>query len=418
MDMRELKGLEIAARSRIGFQEGVWLVPSQSGNGTYRVTLKPGADACTCEDFQLRAQPCKHVHAARIVRERDHGGKAPPIDIDVVPKRKTYKQDWPSYNLAQSIEKHRFQELLFDLCRGIEEPQRKPTRGQKPHLRKDAIFACAFKVYTTFSSRRFSCDLADAHGRGYTSRLIPGTKVPAFFESEELTPILQRLIVQSSLPLRAVETIFAPDSTGFSVSRFVRWFDEKHGQYRSGKDWVKAHAICGVGTNVVTSVVILDRDAGDCPQLPELVKTTAANFTVKEVPADKAYLSHDNLNLLDGMGATPFIPFKVNSQPGEPGSVWEKMYHYYHLRREEFLGHYHLRSNAESTFSMVKAKFRDHVRAKTDTAMRNEVLCKFLCHNICCVIQSQCELGIEPVFWQDDTSRQEQPAILPLVRPG
>jgi transposase len=418
MDMRELKGLEIAARSRIGFQEGVWLVPSQSGNGTYRVTLKPAADACTCEDFQLRAQPCKHVHAARIVRERDHGGKAPPIDIDIVPKRKTYKQDWTSYNLAQSIEKHRFQELLFDLCRGIEEPQRKPTRGQKPHLRKDAIFAMVYKVYSTFSSRRSSCDLADAHERGYTSRLIPGTKVPAFFESEEVTPILQRLIVQSSLPLRAVETVFAPDSTGFSVSRFVRWFDEKHGQYRSGKDWVKAHAICGVKTNIVTSVVILDRDAGDCPQLPELVKTTAANFTVKEVPADKAYLSHDNLNLLDGMGATPFIPFKVNSQPGEPGSVWEKMYHYYHLRREEFLGHYHLRSNAESTFSMVKAKFRDHVRAKTDTAMRNEVLCKFLCHNICCVIQSQCELGIEPVFWQDDTGREEQPAILPMLQQG
>jgi hypothetical protein len=31
--------------------------------------------------------------------------------------------------------------------------------------------------------------------------------------------------------------------------------------------------------------------------------------------------------------------------------------------------------------------------------MKNEVLAKILCHNICCVIQSQFELGIEPVFW-------------------
>jgi hypothetical protein len=30
--------------------------------------------------------------------------------------------------------------------------------------------------------------------------------------------------------------------------------------------------------------------------------------------------------------------------------------------------------------------------------MKNEVLCKSLCHNICCLIQSQIELGIEPVF--------------------
>src|ERR1035438_4272303 len=36
------------------------------------------------------------------------------------------------------------------------------------------------------------------------------------------------------------------------------------------------------------------------------------------------------------------------------------------------------RSNVESMFSMVKAKFRDHVRSKTDTPMKNEVLCKFL----------------------------------------
>jgi hypothetical protein len=48
---------------------------------------------------------------------------------------------------------------------------------------------------------------------------------------------------------------------------------------------------------------------------------------------------------------------------------------------------------------MIKAKFRDHVRSRTDTAMKNEVLCKFLCHNICVVHQSQIELGIEPVFW-------------------
>ena len=74
------------------------------------------------------------------------------------------------------------------------------------------------------------------------------------------------------------------------------------------------------------------------------------------------------------------------------------MFHYYNLHREEFLTHYHQRSNAESTFSMVKAKFRDHVRSRSGAAMVNEVLCKFLCHNICVVHQSHIELGIEPVF--------------------
>jgi len=60
--------------------------------------------------------------------------------------------------------------------------------------------------------------------------------------------------------------------------------------------------------------------------------------------------------------------------------------------------HYHKRSNNETTFSMIKAKFGDAIRSKNETAKINEALCKVLCHNICCVIQSIHELGIEADF--------------------
>jgi transposase len=404
MDLRELKGLEIAARCRVGYKEGVWLIPSQSGKGTYRVSLTPQDDTCTCEGFQLTAQPCKHVHAARLIRERDHGGKAPALDLEIVPKRKSYPQPWHAYNLAQNIEKHRFCELLADLCRGIEEPPPAPgKRGRRPHLLRDCVFSAALKVYSTFSTRRFQCDLSDAHSEGYLTVDVPSMKVCEFLQNDALTPILHRLVVQSSLPLRAVETTFAPDSTGFSVSKFVRWYDEKYGRERSGKDWIKAHAICGTKTNVITAAVIDGRESGDCPQFKPLVEATAASgFTVKEVLADKAYLSHENLEQVEKLGGTAYVPFKSNSQPGEPGSLWQTMYHYFQFRREEFLQHYHQRSNVESTFSAIKRKFGDAVRSKHATAMKNEVLCKFLCHNICCVIMEQCVLGIEAEFWKDE----------------
>ncbi len=48
---------------------------------------------------------------------------------------------------------------------------------------------------------------------------------------------------------------------------------------------------------------------------------------------------------------------------------------------------------------MMKAKFGDRIRSKTDTAQVNEMLLKVLCHNICVVIQSMYELGIEPTFY-------------------
>ena len=415
MDMRELKGLEIAARCRIGFKDGAWLVPSQSSAKTYRVTLTPQGDSCQCDDFELTQKPCKHIHAARIIRERDHGGKAPAMDMDTIPKRKTYAQNWPLYNPAQNTEKYRFQELLADLCRMIEEPPPvQGKRGRKPHLLRDCVFSSCLKVYTTFSTRRFQCDLSDAHGEGYLVADVPSMKICEFLQNDALTPILKRLIVQSSLPLRTVETVFAPDSTGFSVSRFVRWFDEKYGRERSGKDYVKAHAICGVKTNIVTGVEIADKAAGDCPMFKPLVDATAENFKVDEVTADKAYLSHENLAQVEKLGGTAYIPFKSNSQPGEAGSLWQSMYHYFQYRRDEFLTHYHQRSNAESTFSAIKRKFGDAVRSKSDTAMKNEVYCKFLCHNICCVIMEQCILGIAPVFWPEDETPAD-PAISPAV---
>src|SRR5437868_7118133 len=129
MEMRELKALEIAARARIVFEGGAWLVPSQTTGAKYRVTLDP--PACTCEDFGLTTKPCKHVIAARLVRARDYRGADPKIVTDAVPKRPTYKQDWPLYDLAQTTEKDRFQELLFDLCKGIEEPPW-AKKGRKP----------------------------------------------------------------------------------------------------------------------------------------------------------------------------------------------------------------------------------------------------------------------------------------------
>src|SRR5690242_1172609 len=118
MDMRELKALEIAARSKIVFADGAWIVPSQSTKRTYRVILAEQGDSCECEDYALHKLPCKHVHAARLARERDFGGKSPIVVTEPIPKRPTYKQNWVAYNEAQLTEKKRLQVLLADLCRG------------------------------------------------------------------------------------------------------------------------------------------------------------------------------------------------------------------------------------------------------------------------------------------------------------
>src|SRR5207237_205174 len=140
--------------------------------------------------------------------------------------------------------------------------------------------------------------------------------------------------------------------------------------------------------------------ANDSPYFKPLVKATAkSGFKMKEVSADKAYLGAENIRTTLMQGAMPYIPFKTNSNPGRfGGTLWAKLFHFYSFKREEFLSHYHKRSNVETTFSMIKAKFGERLRCKTETAQINEALCKVLCHNLCVVIQSMYELGIEPEF--------------------
>jgi hypothetical protein len=79
-------------------------------------------------------------------------------------------------------------------------------------------------------------------------------------------------------------------------------------------------------------------------------------------------------------------------------NAWRKMYHYFILNRDDFMKHYHQRSNCETVFHMIKSKFKDNVRSKDKVAQLNEVLLKILCHNICVVIQEMHELGVDANF--------------------
>ena len=47
---------------------------------------------------------------------------------------------------------------------------------------------------------------------------------------------------------------------------------------------------------------------------------------------------------------------------------------------------------------MIKSRFGERLRSKTKTAQINEVLCKVLCHNLCVLVQSMYELGVDVSF--------------------
>ncbi len=267
--------------------------------------------------------------------------------------------------------------------------RRKPT-ADRICFYEDMVFSCVFKIYSTFSARRFATDLREAKKKGFIKDVPHFNLISCYLDNEMLTPYLQMLIEESSLPLTAFEKNFSIDASGLSATRSFTWLHAKHTEPRliAKQDWLKIHCCVGNLTNIITAVEVSEKYDHDTNYFEPLVEQTDENFEMEEVSADAAYLSKVNMQTVVDNGAYPYIAWKSNSREIDKAGneLWNKLFHYFSLNKEKFLQRYHQRSNSETAFSMIKAKFSDKLRSKNRTAQKNEALCKILCHNLCCLI--------------------------------
>ncbi len=105
------------------------------------------------------------------------------------------------------------------------------------------------------------------------------------------------------------------------------------------------------------------------------------------------------MQLIDAIGAEPFIAFKNNTNPHRTSpEIWKKMFNYFQKHKELFLQNYHRRSNVESVFASIKMRLGEFLKSKKYEAQRNELLMKFIVHNITCLIQEIFERQVEVDF--------------------
>lgn len=313
-------------------------------------------------------------------------------------KKKSYPQNWPAYKAAQENEKDMFLGLLAKLVKGIPETTIK-DRGRPPIPISDSVFGVVLMAYTTLWGRRFIPELQEAQKKGYLGELPSLDCIDKVLDSKEITTTLKHLISEAARPFAPHETHFSVDSSGFNTSEYDRWYDHKRGIKKTWKIWVKTHIMVAAGSNIVTAAAIYDKNTPKAVVFPLLLAETAAlGFNVKEVAADKGYSSIENLTAAADIGAFPLIPFKINATE-KKGGIWARALRYFVLHLEEFMRRYHLCFNSEMIFHKIKTEFGYSVRSETDTAMKNEVLAKILCHNICCVIEATYKLEIGAVDW-------------------
>ena len=72
--------------------------------------------------------------------------------------------------------------------------------------------------------------------------------------------------------------------------------------------------------------------------------------------------------------------------------------YYFQLNRDEFMEHYHKRSNIEATNAAIKRKFGETLKSKNPVAQVNELLAKIIAYNLTVVIHEMYENGIQPEF--------------------
>ena len=162
MDAREQRGVDLAVAvlARIREERDHWIVPSQSGAGRYSVWL--AEQRCSCPDNQVRRVKCKHIFAVEYAIQ--HRVEADGTETVTEAVRVTYSQDWSAYNAAQSEEGERLRRILADLCSFVEQPEQRMGR---PRLQlSEMAFASVLKVYSGFSSRRFTSELRAAERAG------------------------------------------------------------------------------------------------------------------------------------------------------------------------------------------------------------------------------------------------------------
>lgn len=140
VDHRPIRGMEIAAVARIERDGNYHLVPSQSGQPPYRVWFNEQHPSCNCPDHETRGKKCKHIFAVEYTLKRETAVAVAPdgsatVTETVTVTKKTYSQDWPAYNEAQTNEKRDFQVLLHDLCKNLSTPAQ-TGKGQRRLPRK------------------------------------------------------------------------------------------------------------------------------------------------------------------------------------------------------------------------------------------------------------------------------------------
>ena len=184
----------------------------------------------------------------------------------------------------------------------------------------------------------------------------------------------------------------AGDSTGYSDSSFVRWYDVRIDSVKTKRGWVKLHSIIDIRARVVPDYLVTASNVAGIIGLRSMLarfKGGAGHFCL-----DSAYLARDVCNTISKMSMVPRIrPKSSTIHNAIDNQAWREMADLSVQDPDTFKSEHHQRNIIEAVFGAIKKMYGNHTRCHKQENQCREIAIRIICYNIELVARSKARDG-------------------------
>ena len=420
----QLRGVELARRDEITYEgDSVWSV--NDGKHVCLVNLDRDESTCaeyrhsrphvacahhwavlytidppTVDEFQTGVQPSQPDNS-KITRDATNEEDLKRTFAELI--RGGYTRHAKAYDeslRSELLEAVLFAQILFgEVARGVQWREIH-ARGRRQTPLSNILLSNFLRSQSNWSYRRTEGFMRLlAHERIH----LIGPDFPCFDlasrfnRSPVATPVLRNILAMTAEPFRDFGALrLAADGTGIGSSHFSDYRCEKRDGLPEARRarWFRAHVICDVDSLHAVCVRVTPANGSEKLMMLEMLQDlTDRGYTehVEEILADGGYSASQIRDEIAALRARPVVPWNRNAKSAiskryatrvRHPRIIKDMFHLFSCEPERFKEYYRMRVKVEGLFSAVKGRFGGYVRSLDDAAPENEILWKFICHNI------------------------------------
>jgi transposase len=298
--------------------------------------------------------------------------------------------DWSSYDEAQVNEINDMLNLIREVVKkatlnlGLEKSAENAGPGRPKNSPSDEAKVILMQQYFCAANRPAAGYAQLFKEKLYLQKTFSYKTIERAYKDPEVALILEEVFRLTHMPLKEKEHVFGPDGTGLSTSMKQNYeSDRQNGKPHKGYE--KMMVMTGCTYKLFSAFQFAQNPFGnESPYFEPLLEETARHYDrVERVPADSAYVSRRNCDLVKGFGAVPRLYPKENVNMRRFGSAaWGDMLMDLVVDPQKWLGEYHVRSNVEAAFLAFKRNCPVPLRKKIHLRKKHEAFTRVCNYNL------------------------------------